>query len=522
VLGRDLEADKVTLDGFEASPSPITKAMAQRNGLPPRAQGGKSEDDRAQGAVTAWLFSEGEGTKGILQTLFWEKAKEPVLTSIPVLILLVGASFVLGDLAQCAEQKTPPRGSRPNRSEGAAEEGESDKASEPSGSHDWAQWRGPNRDGKSAETGLLKKWPEGGPKLLWTGKGLGRGYSSVSVANGTVYATGEKNNEGLLSAFTLAGELKWRAPYGPEFTKNFPGADSTPTVDDGLVYVISGFGCVVALDAETGQEQWKLDMLKEFDAENIYYGITESALIVDDKLICTPGGAGASIVALHKKTGKLMWESKSLNQKSAFCSPVLMKTKAVPQLVLTMLGKGLVGVNAADGTILWQYEHITKTQHTPVHPNTPVFEGDYIVISSGYGAGTVGLRLSADGASVSKVWSTEALGCHHSGIIALDGRVYGTAYPSRGGLFCLDIRTGRTIYQNKGIGKGSAVYADGMFYCFSERGRIGLVDPRTGDVISEFNCPGGRNQAWAHPTIADGRLCIRYRDSLYVYDVRGK
>jgi outer membrane protein assembly factor BamB len=187
-----------------------------------------------------------------------------------------------------------------------------------------------------------------------------------------------------------------------------------------------------------------------------------------------------------------------------------------------MIRNGIIGVDAADGTILWQHTHITRTINDPVHPNPPVHEGNLIVISSGYGAGTVGLELSEDGASVSRLWSSKAMSPTHGGVTSLDGRVYGTPDLANGGFICLDMRTGDLIHRGRGVGRGSAIHADGMFYCLSERGRIGLIDPETGDVVSQFKCPGVLGKAWAHPTISGGRLYIRHADSVHVFDISAK
>jgi len=188
---------------------------------------------------------------------------------------------------------------------------------------DWPQFRGPNRDGKSAETGLLKTWPKGGPELLWSVDGLGIGFSSVAVAGGFVYTTGMIDGEGFLFAFDLAGNLKWKESYGPEWTGSYKGVRTTPTVDDSRVYMFSGTGVMACFDAGSGKKLWDVDTLKKFDGENIRWGMSCSPLVDGNKVYCTPGGRKGTMVALDKMTGKTIWATTGLDEHSAYCSPIL-------------------------------------------------------------------------------------------------------------------------------------------------------------------------------------------------------
>lgn len=390
----------------------------------------------------------------------------------------------------------------------------------------WAQWRGPNRDGKSTEKGLLKKWPKQGPKLLWSVEGLGAGFSTVSIADGLIYTTGTKDGEGILFAYDLQGNPKWQESYGPEWTKSHPSARSTPTVDQGHVYVISGKGAVACFDAKTGEKQWVVDAFNNFKGKYAMWGFAESPLIVEDLVICTPGGETATMVALDKKTGETVWASKSIGETSSYCSPILIK-RGNRNLITTMTQGSIVGVDAADGEILWQYDcKLYQGRARAVNPNTPIYHDGYIYVTSGYDMGGAKLKLSEDGSSVvSQEWQDSTLDSHHGGVVLVDGYIYGTNWrgnPS-GNWVCLDWETGKVMYETEWIGKGSIAYADGMLYCYEEKqGTVGLVKatPEKFDIISSFKVPKGTGNHWAHPVICDGRLYIRHGDALMVYDIR--
>ncbi len=219
---------------------------------------------------------------------------------------------------------------------------------------DWPQFRGPRRDGKSLETGLLKKWPSGGPKLLWTVQGLGKGYSQAVVANERVYVTGMVEKTGYVSAFDLAGEVKWKKPYGKEWTKTYPGSRCTPTVDKGFIYIITSLGELVCMDANTGEKEWHFNVLEKFKGGTGRFGLVESLLIDKEKVICTVGGPDATIVAVDKKTGAIVWKTPGLKDKAAYCSPLLIEHGG-RRLIVTMTSHHVIGVAADSGKLLWKY-----------------------------------------------------------------------------------------------------------------------------------------------------------------------
>ena len=382
---------------------------------------------------------------------------------------------------------------------------------------DWPQWRGLNRDGKSPETGLLERWPDSGPEQLWVVKGLGQGFASVSVADGLIYTTGMVRRKGVLSAVGLDGRLKWKKEYGPEWTDGPPGVRTTPTVDSGLLYLMSGKGRLACFDAKTGTEKWGVDAVGKYGGKIPSWGIAESPLVIDRLVIGTPGGRNASVVAFDKRTGKPKWQSRGLSDVSAYCSAMTIE-RARKRQVVTMVAKTIVGLDAATGRILWRHPHQTKYD---VHAVTPLYYSGHIYATSGYGTGGVMLRLARDGRGVTERWRNRDLDNHHGGVVLVKGYIYGSTYG--GSWVCLRGKTGRVMYNTRGIGKGSVIYADGMLYCYGERGTLALVkaSPEAFNVVSQVRIQEGGGQHWAHPAIADGRLYIRHGDALMAFDIRG-
>ena len=386
---------------------------------------------------------------------------------------------------------------------------------------DWPQFRGPDRDGKSPETGLLKEWPEGGPKLLWAIDDLGHGYTSVTIGNGKLYTTGLEDQTGYLYVYDLDGKPLWKKPYGPGWSGGHAGTRSTPTLDDGLVYVLSGHGLLRCFDAETGQPKWMVDIREQFKARELRWGIAESLLIVDNKIICTPGGKLGAVVALNKKTGKTVWVCKDIDEASAYCSPILIE-RGGRKLIVTMTANHLIGVDAGNGKLLWKQPHDGKYD---IHAVSPVYEDGRIYITSGYG-GTRGamFELSTDGSRLMRKWTDGKLDCHHGGVIVHDGFIYGASHENAGGKWiCLNLETGKVAGEIDGVGKGAVVFADGMLYGYDEKGgKVGLIKASPDDfrLVSSFVVERGSGKwHWAHPAIAGGRLYIRHGNALMAYDI---
>ncbi len=385
---------------------------------------------------------------------------------------------------------------------------------------DWPQWRGLDRTGISPEKGLLQKWPENGPEMLWSFDSLGEGFSSVAIVGDTVYTTGMIDTDGYIFAITLDGKLRWKKKYGPEWEKSYPGVRSTPTIHQGRIYVMSGRGRLVCLDAKTGNEKWAVDTVAKLGGKILKFGIAESILIDGNNAICTPGGTNASLVAVDKMTGKTVWQTKGLSYESAYCSPILIKRGAT-RLIVTMTQKAVVAVDAETGDVLWQRPYTTKYG---VHALTPVYQADkgYLYFGSSSGGGGGMLKLAEDGKTMSPGWYDKDLTCHHGGAVLVDGHVYESS--GKGQWTCIEIGSGKVMYDVPGIGKGALLYADGMLYCYGMNGTVCLVkpDPAGYEIVSSFKISKGNDQHWAHPVIANGRLYIRHGTSLIAFDVKKK
>lgn len=387
---------------------------------------------------------------------------------------------------------------------------------------DWPQWRGPNRDGTSAETGLRKMWPAEGLKPVWVAEGLGKGYSQVTVVGAAIYATGMvgTNHQGMLSVFDLEGRLKRQSPYGQEWPKAYPGARSTPTVDGDRVYVLTGLGRLVCLDAGTGATRWSEDVAATFGGTSPMMGFAEGPLVHKDRVFCTPGGKEGSVVAFDKTSGRLLWTSKALIEQSAYCSPILVQ-RGGTSLIVTMTARSVVGIDPDTGRLVWSQPQDPKANDTN-HAITPVYQDGYLYVTSGHGKGGQMLELSPDGCQVTQKWVDGVLNPNHSGVVFVGGYVYGVN--GKGEWVCLEARSGQVMYATKGVATGAMVYADGMFYSYAQNGTLALVkaSPKGCELVSQTKVTLGKDEHWAHPVISGGRLYIRHGDVLMAYDIRAE
>jgi outer membrane protein assembly factor BamB len=413
-------------------------------------------------------------------------------------------------------------------------------ACQPLPADDWPQFRGPHRDAHSAETGLLKSWPAGGPALLWSVTGLGKGFTQVAVAGGRIYSTGLVGKEGMLRACDANGLLLWEKSYGPEWTGGNPGARSIPTVCDGRVYVAGGTGWVSCFDAATGEKKWTEDLFKRYEAPQVKWGWAESLLVDGNNLILTPCGKKGTMAAVDRRSGAPVWASKDLGEKSSFCSPILVEltadanaSSAAPaaggaagaplrRLIVNLTDSSVIAVDPASGEVVWRHPYKNSNGN---HPDSPIYQGGMLYVTSGYGKGAVGLKLVEGGRGVKQVWEQSRQDPVHGNAVLVDGFVYGSSHQRSSGWVCVEFATGRLAWEDKCVGKGgSAVYADGMLYCYAEDGTVGLVKPSGGacEVVSRFKVTGGTGDHWAHPTISGGRLYIRHGDALMCYDIKGR
>ncbi len=391
---------------------------------------------------------------------------------------------------------------------------------------DWPQWRGPERSGVSRETHLLKAWPEGGPRLLWAVDGLGKGYASVAVAQGMVYTTGCVDGTGILSAFDLTGALKWKTPYGPEFTTTYPGTRGAPTVTDGAIYLYSGPGTVVCCDAKDGHIRWSVDTVKLYGAQMVLHGICESPLVVGEQVICCPGGTSASIVALNRHTGALVWKLCEPGEKQGYNSTLLI-TDHGTRMVVAMLGFYVFGLDPDTGKVYWRYRYTEgKGANWPCF--TPVYQDHVLYLASGKANDSAeGFTINKEHTAITRVWEQPVFGVHHGGVVVVNGCVYGTpgCGPGAGRLFCLDLQTGKVAWQTDAqVGYANLIAADGLLFAYFQDGTVRLLtaNPKAYQPLSTFKVPNGHGQHWAHMALADGRLYVRHGDSLMVYAVGEK
>ncbi len=383
-----------------------------------------------------------------------------------------------------------------------------------------SQWRGPNRQGIFYESGLLNQWPENGPTLIWSFEGLGAGHSSPGIANERVYINGMPDSIGVLYSFDLKGNLLWQKEYGEEWHVNYTGTRSTPLVVDRMVYLVSGMGEVFCFNAENGEMVWTVDLLTKFDGKNIQWGIAESLLIDGDNLICSPGGEEHNVVALNRYTGKTVWTSKGFGEPSAYCSPVLVVHNKT-RLVVTMTETSVIGIDADTGEYYWRTEQL---QSNKIHANTPVYENGILYCSSTSSregkSGLLALKLSADGKSVEQHFRNEEFKNLMGGIVIMDGTIYGSEYRKKN-WYAVNAQTGEEKLISSDFGGGVIVFAEGLFYCYSEEGEVALVKmtPESFNIISKFAVPLGTDQHWAHPIIHNKRMFIRHGNALMVYNI---
>lgn len=397
-----------------------------------------------------------------------------------------------------------------------------------------SEWREEERTGVSAESGLLKSWPDGGPELVWSNSELPKGHSSVSFGNNTVYLTGNDRQNDILVALDTYGKIKWKTPYGTSWNATNPESRCTPTVEADRVYVSSGSGEIACVNGISGEIVWSVKASEKYKGTFGEWGIAESLLIDAQKVYFTPGGPETMTVALDKNTGNEIWKSKSLNDGPAYVSPIMIDY-AGKKLIINVSLHYIYAVDASNGDILWNIDHtqaIDSRKSRAIWPDaplikcvTPVYHDGNIYVTGGYDHGSILLVLNEDGTNVSTEWTDEVLDVHHGGVVLVDGYIYGSNWLSNsdGNWCCLDWNTGKKIYEEHWKCKGSIISAEGMLYAYDEKsGFVGLVraTPEKFDLISSFRIKGGTGPYWSHPVINNGRLYLRHGEYLAVYLIK--
>lgn len=389
-------------------------------------------------------------------------------------------------------------------------------------SADWPQWRGPNRDAVSKETGLLKQWPEAGPPLAWTAKGIGQGYSAPAVAGGRIYLMGEDASSSYVHALDAKdGSILWSTPVG-KIGGNYEGPRSTPTVDGDRVYALGQWGDLVCLSAKDGKEVWRKNLVDDFKGQMGDWQYTESPLVDGKRVVVTPGGPQGAMLALDKSNGKLLWRTKDFTDQAQYSSIVPVKIGGKPTYI-QLSQRSLVGVNPENGSLLWRADRPGQTAVIP----TPVYADNHVFVTSGYGVGGDLFKITASGGkfTAEHVYHKNDLDVHVGGVVLLDGHVYGTTDP--GTLTCFELLTGNEKWADEGPGKGATVYADGHLYVRNEGtpGEVTLVEATPKGYVEKglFKQPQGSGKnTWPPPVIADGKLYLRDQDVLLCYDIKAK
>ena len=396
---------------------------------------------------------------------------------------------------------------------------------------DWPTWRGSDRSSHSPDTGLLKEWPEGGPKLLWTFRDAGKGYSSPAIVGDFIYLTGTRDGKAEIICLKAAdGSEAWSAEIGDDPAEGYNtrwggGTRGAPTVDDGMVYAISANGDLVAVSATDGKKKWSKSFTKDFNGKIPAWGYAESPLVDGDKLIVTPGGKGGSIAALDKKTGKVLWQSEGLEDDAQYASVIIADGDVKKQYVQFFMKK-LAGVDAENGKLLWSSPW--PQGRTAMIP-TPIYQGGKVYMTGGYGSGSKLVDIT--GAETKDAWENKVMKNHHGGVVLVGDHLYG--FSDGGGLTCQEWKTGERVWNESGQGiqKGSVHYADGMLYCLDEKEGSVFLAVATPDGFKEkgrFPLPektklreGTQGKVWTHPVVINGKLYLRDQDLFWCYDVKG-
>ena len=386
---------------------------------------------------------------------------------------------------------------------------------------DWPQWRGPDRNGLSKESGLLQQWPASGPPLVWSISSLGAGYGSLAIKDDRIFVQGSNGRQSVIYVLSRAdGKGVWSKALGPAGNNDRgPGPRGTPTVDGDRVYVLTENGDLACLKTLDGTAVWQRNILKDFGGRNIEWEISESPLVDGNNVIVTPGGRGAGMVALDKLTGATVWTSKDLSDEAGYASAVVGDVQGV-RTVMALTAEAGVGVRASDGKLMWRYRQVANRT---ANITTPIFSDNKVFYTSAYDTGGALLGLTAQNGEVKaqEIYFTREMQNHHGGVLLINGYLYGF---NNSILTCLEFSTGKMMWRNRSVGKGSLTYADGHLYIESEDNVVGLADasPTGYREKGRFRIPDQGLPSWAHPVVAGGRLYIRNQRTLSEYDIRAR
>lgn len=394
---------------------------------------------------------------------------------------------------------------------------------------DIKEWRGQNRDGAYQTDNLINQWPEGGPELLWSTEDLPEGYSSYSIVGERIYTTGQRDTMDVCLALDLNGKILWETVYGRSWNGSYPLTRCTPTYDNGKLYVTSGYGDVACIDAATGELNWKVEGTEKWDIVFNIWGIAESLIVKDDKVIYNPIGKKTTTVALNKDNGEVIWESESINDSAAYVSPIY-TNYADKKMMINISSNYIYAVNIEDGEIIWTFKY--RDVNTPTwHPNAPIINcnsplisGNRIYATSGYNHTGVMIEMNEEGTDAEFLWADTVLDTHHGGAVKLGDFIYGSNWinNSTGNWVCIDWNTGEKMWEEKWNCKGSIISVNDMLIISDEkRGMVGLLEgtPNNFELKGSFKTPLGKGPYWTHPVIKDGIMYIRHNKALMAYKV---
>jgi outer membrane protein assembly factor BamB len=404
----------------------------------------------------------------------------------------------------------------------------------PAAADDWPQWRGPNRTDVSGETGLLKSWPASGPKLLWTYKDAGNGFSAPAVVGNRFYTLGtEGGSECAIALDADTGKEIWKTKYGTTFKNGYGnGPRGSPTIAGDALYAVGGDSVIACIDLASGAKRWSVDMQADMKGKHQSgWGYTESPFVDGDRVICMPGGSEGTIAALDAKTGKVIWRCKEVRDDTSYSSIIAAEVEGVKQYI-AVTASAVVGVAAEDGKLLWRYA--PERRFTTATIPTPIYRDGSVFVTAGYNAGCNLIKLTKDGTvfHAEKVYANSNMSNHHGGVLLLGDYVYGHSYQGTNGWACLDFKTGEVKWKEaRKLEKGGLTCADGHLYCFGENeGTVVLVEASPDGwkesgrfkLPQQTKLPRGQGKIWTHPVVANGKLYLRDQDLLFCFDVKDR
>jgi outer membrane protein assembly factor BamB len=386
---------------------------------------------------------------------------------------------------------------------------------------DWPQWHGPDRTNASSETGLLKTWPQEGPPKIWSITDLGQGYGTVAIQGNRIYVQGTQDKKSIVFCLNRAdGKTVWTQPLGPSVDQDKGnGPRGTPTVEGNRLYALSENGDLTCINTQDGSIVWAFNILEKFKGSNPKWHISESPLIDGNKLIVTPGGEKAGVVALDKETGNTIWTTEELSDQAAYSSCIAAEIQGI-RTIMTLTSKAGVGIRASDGKLMWRYERVANRV---ANAATPIFFQDKVFYTSAYDTGCALLQLKAENGMVKaeEIYFSRDMMNHHGGVILANGSLYGFSNEI---LTCMEFNTGKVLWKDRSVGKGTLTYADGNLYLLSETNKAALAEANPSAYVekSRFEIFDQGWPSWAHPVVCDAKLYIRNQGMLTCYDIKAK